>query len=96
MRDPYELTNAILSTNEQCNDCFLLHSTIPSQSDDEFLQIVNGNENSILEQPSSIEHCISADAQMRKEFARFLSERVLRTWRTCRGANLLEDQVFPF
>ena len=31
VRDPYELTNAILSTNEQYNDCFLLYSTIPSQ-----------------------------------------------------------------
>ena len=25
VRDPYELTNAILSTYEQYNDCFLLH-----------------------------------------------------------------------
>ena len=30
IRHPYELTNAILSTNELYNDCFLLHSTIPS------------------------------------------------------------------
>ena len=37
IRDAYELTNAILSTNERNNDCFLLHSTIPSQSHDEFL-----------------------------------------------------------
>ena len=44
-RDPYELTNAILLTNEQYNDCFPLHSTIPSQLPDEFLQIVYGNEN---------------------------------------------------
>ena len=29
-RDPCELTNAILSTNQQYNDCFLLHSTVPS------------------------------------------------------------------
>ena len=36
IRDPYELTNAILSTNEQYNVYFLLHSTIPSQSHDEF------------------------------------------------------------
>ena len=36
VRDPYELINAILSTNEQYNDCSLLHSTIPSQSPDEF------------------------------------------------------------
>ena len=40
VRDPYELTNAILSTNEQYNDCLLLHSTFPSQLPDEFLQIV--------------------------------------------------------
>ena len=96
VRDPYELTNAILSTNEQYNDCFLLHSTIPSQLTDEFLQIVYGNENSILEQPNSIGHCISADAQMSKGFAQFLSERVPRLRRTCRRANLLKDQVFPF
>ena len=36
IRDPDELTNAILSTNEQYNDFFLLHSTIPSQLPDEF------------------------------------------------------------
>ena len=96
IRDPYELTNAIFSTNEQYNDCFLLHSTIPSQSQDEFLQIVYGNENSILKQPNSIGHCISADAQMSKGFAQFLSERIPRLRRTCRRANLLKDQVLPF
>ena len=32
IQDPYELTNAIPSTNEQYNDCFTLHSTIHSQS----------------------------------------------------------------
>ena len=95
-RDPYELTNAILLTNEQYNDCFLLHSTIPSQSHDEFLQIVYGNGKSILDQPNSIGHCISADAQMSKGFAQFLSERVPRLRRNCRRANLLRDQVFHF
>ena len=98
IRETYELTNAILSTNQQYNDCFLLHSTIPSQLPDEFLQIVYGSENSILEQPNSLGHCISADAQMSKGFAQFLSERVPRLRRTCtcRRANLLKDQVFPF
>ena len=94
--DPYELTKAILSTNEQYNDCFLLNSTIPSQLPDEFLQIVYGNENSILQQPNSIGHCISADAQMSKGFAQFLSERIPRLRRTFRRVNLLKDQVFPF
>ena len=96
VRDPYELTNAILSTNEQYNDCFLLNSTIPSQLPDEILQIVYGNENLVLEQPNTIWHCISADAQMSKGFAQFLSERVPRLRRTCTRANLLKDQVFPF
>ena len=96
IRDPYELTNSILLTNEQYNDCSLLHSTIPSQLPDEILQIVFGNENSILQQPNSIGHCISADAQESKGFAQFLSERVPPLRRTCRRANLLKDQVFPF
>ena len=89
IRDSYELTNAIFSPNEQYNDCFLLHSTIPSQLTDEFLQKVYGNENSSLEQPNSIGHCISADAQMSKEFTQFLSERVPRLRRTHRRANFL-------
>ena len=93
--DPYELTNAILSINEQYNDCFLLHLTTPSQLPDEFLQVVYGKENSILEQPNSTGHCICADAQMSEGFAQFLSERVPRLKRTCRRANLLKDQVFP-
>ena len=96
IRDPYELTNAILSTNDRYNDYFLLHSTIPSQLPDEFLQIVYGNENSILQQPNSIGHCISADAQMSKGFAQFLSERVPRLRRTCRQTNLFKDQFIPF
>ena len=94
IHDPYELTNAILSTNERYNDCFLLHSTVPSQLPDEFLQIVYGNENSFLQQPNSIGHFISAEAQTSKEFAQFLSERVPRLRRTCRRANLFKDQVF--
>ena len=64
--DPYELTNAMFSLDEQYNDCFLLHSTFPSQSHDESLQKVYGNENSILEQPNSFGHCIDADNQMSK------------------------------
>ena len=94
--DPYELTNAFLSTNEQFNDRFLLHSTIPSQSRDEFLQIVYENKNSILDQPNSIGQCISAEAQMSKGFAQSSSERVPRLSRTCRRANFFTDQVFPF
>ena len=96
IRDPYELTKAFHLTNEQHKDCFFLQATILSQLPDEFLQLVYGNENSILEQPNSIRHCISTDAQMSKRFAQFLSERVPRSRRTCRRTNFLRDQVFPF
>ena len=51
IRSPYDLTNAIIATDERYNDSFLLHSTIPVQSGDEFLQIVYGNENSLFNNP---------------------------------------------
>ena len=63
IRNPYELTNAIISTDERNNDCFLLHSTVPAQSSNEFLQIIYGTEDSNLQQPKSIGHCIPADAR---------------------------------
>ena len=81
---------------DRYNDCFLLHSTIPSQSGDEFLQIVYGNENSIIQQPISIGHCISADAKMSKGFADFLSHKLPGLRPTCKKAKLFVGQVFPF
>ena len=75
IRSPYELTKAIISTDERYNDCFLLHSTVPAQGSDEFLQIIYVTEDSILQQPNSVGHCLSADARMSKDFADFLSHR---------------------
>ena len=48
IRNPYELTNAIMTTDDKYNDCFLLHSTIPEQSPDDCLQIIHGTEDSIF------------------------------------------------
>ena len=96
IRSPYELSNAIISTDDRYNDCFLLHSSVPAQSSDEFLQIIYGTENSILQQPNSIGHCISADARMSKGFADFLSHRIPSLKSTCRKAKLSMGQVFPF
>ena len=76
IRSPYELTNAIISTDERYNDCFLLHAAVPAQNSYDFLQIIYGTEDSILQQPNSIGHCISADARMGKGFADFLSHRI--------------------
>ena len=96
IRSPYELTNAIISTDERYNDCFLLHSTVPAQSSDDFLKIIYGTEDSILQQPNSIGHCISADARMSKGFADILSNKISGLRSTCRKAKLFMGQVFPF
>ena len=96
IRSPYELTNAIISTDERYNVCFFLHSTVPAQNSDDSLQIIYGTEDSILQQPNSIGHCISADARMSKGFADFLSHRIPGLRSTCRKAKLFMGQVFPF
>ena len=96
IRSPYELTNAIIPTDKRHNDCFLLHSTVPSQSSDDFLQIIYGSEDSIIRQPNSMGHCISADARMSKGFADFLSHRVCGLRSTCRKARLFMGKVYPF
>ena len=96
IRSPYELTNAIIATDERYNDCFLLQSTIPAQSSDEFLQIVYGTETSIIQQSNSIGHCISADAKMSRGFADFLSHHIPGLRPTCKKARLSKGQVFPF
>ena len=96
IRNPYELTNAILTTDGKYNDCFLLHSTIPALSPDDCLQIIHGTEDSILQQPHSIGHCISADAKISKGFAELLSQQVPGLRDTCRRTKLLTGQTFPF
>ena len=88
IRSPYELTNAIVSTDERYKDCFLLHSTVPAQSSEDFLQIFYRTRDSIFNQPISIGRCISADARMSKGFADFLFQRIPSLRTTCRKARL--------
>ena len=89
---PYELTNAIMSTDERYNDCFVLHSTVPAQSSDDFPQIIFGTKDSILQQPNPIGHCIYADARMIKGFADFLSHRISGLRSTCRKQDFWWDK----
>ena len=96
LRTPYGLTNAIISTAERYNDCFLLRSTVSAQSSGECLQIIYGTEGSILQQPSSTGHCIFADARMNKSFADFLSYRISVLRSTWRKAKIFMGQVYPF
>ena len=96
IRNPYKLANAIITTDDKYNDCFLLHSTIPAQSQDDCLQIIHITKGSKLQQPHSIGHCISADAKMSKGFVELLSQRILGLRDTCRQTKLLTGQAFPF
>ena len=96
IRSPYELTNAIITTDDKCNDCFILHSTITAQSPDDSLQLIHGTEGSTLQQPHSIGHCISTDAKISKGFAELLSQRIPGLRDTCRWTKLLTGQAFPF
>ena len=96
IRSPYELANTITSTDERYNDCFLLHSTVPAQSSDEFLKIIYATEDSVLQQPNSIGHCISADVRMSEGFADFLSHRIPGLRSTCRKTRLFMGQVYSF
>ena len=96
IRSLYELTNAIISTDERYNDCLFLHSTVPAQSSDDFLQLIYGNKDSITQQPKLIGHCISADARMGKVFADFLSHRIPGLRSTRRKAKLFMGASLPF
>ena len=96
IQSPYELTNAIITTDERYNDCFLLHSTVPAQSSDRFLQNIYGTLDSILQQPNSIGLRISADARMSKGSADFISDRIPGLRSTCRKAKHFMGQDFPF
>ena len=96
IRSPYELTNAIISTDEGYNYCFLVHSTVPAQSSDGFLHIIYGTEDSILQQTNSIGHCIPAHARLTEGFADFLSHRIPGLRSTCRKAKIFMGQIFPF
>ena len=96
IQSPYEITKAIISTDERYNACFLLHSTVPTQCSDGSLQIIYATEASIFQQPDSIGHCFSADARMSNGFADFLSHRIPGLRPTCRNAKLFMGQVFLF
>ena len=96
IRNPYELTNAKITTDDKYNDCFHLHSTIPAQSPNDCPQIIHGTEDSILQQPHSIGHCISADAKMSNGFAELLSQQIPGLRDTCRPTKLLTGQTFRF
>ena len=71
------MVNSILTENDQYNECFLLHSTVPCEYDlQDKIQILNGNDETIFQANTAIAHCVSADAKMSKGFAETICCRV--------------------
>ena len=95
IRNPHELTNAKKITDKKYIDCFRLHSTVPAQSVDDCLQINHGTEDSILQQPHPIGHCIPADAKMSKGFVEFFLQQIPGLRDACRQTILSTGQTFP-
>ena len=62
IKDCVQMVNSILTENDQYNECFLLHSTVPYQPN--------------LQANTTIALCISADAGMSKGFAETICRRV--------------------
>ena len=50
-RSPYDWMSAITSTAKRCNDCSSVNLTVLTQSGDEILQIIYGNEGSFFNSP---------------------------------------------
>ena len=77
IRDCVRMVNSILTLNDQYNECFLLHSTVPCEPDlQDKIQILNGNDETIFPANTAIAHCISADAKMSKGFAETICRKV--------------------
>ena len=77
MKDCVQMVISILSENDQYNECFLLHSTVPCEPDmQDKIQILNGNDETLFQDNTAIVHCISADAKMSEGFAETICRRV--------------------
>ena len=90
---PYELTSATISTDERYKDCFLQHSTVPAKSIAVFLQIIHGTEDSILQPPKSLGHCISTHVRMSKSKADFLTQIIPAFNSSCPKAKFFMVQI---
>ena len=88
IRNSYELTNAVITTWDNFDDRFLLHSTIPAHSPGQCQQIIHGTEESILKQPYSFRICISADAKLSHRLAELLLRQFSGLQATCRRTKL--------
>ena len=91
------MVNSIITENDQDNECFFFHSTVPCEPDLQGkIQILNGNDETIFQANSASAHCISADAKMSKRFAETICRRVNGLQEFCRKAKITIGSVLPY
>ena len=97
IKDCVQIVNSILTENDQYNECFLLHSTVPCEpvSQDK-IQILNGTDETIFQVNTAIAHCISAVAKMSKGFAETICRRVSGLQEYCRRAKTTIGSALPY
>ena len=97
IRDCVQMVNSILAENNQYNESFLLHSTVPCEPDlQDKMQILNGNDEIIFQANTAIAHCISADAKMSKGFAETICRRVNGLQEYCRKTKPIVGSIIPY
>ena len=97
IKDCVKMVDCILSENDQYNECFLLHSTLPHEPDfRDGIRIINGNDDTIFENQTAKAHCISADAKMRKGFAETISNHISGLQEYCYKSKAFVGSVIPF
>ena len=97
IKDCVQMVNSILTEDDQYNECFLLHSTVPCEPDlQDKIQILNGNEETIFQADTAIAHCISADAKMSKGFAETICRRVIVLQEYYRRAKTTIGSALPY
>ena len=90
------MVNSILTENDQYNEIFLLHSTVPCESDlQDKIQILNGNDETTSQANTAIAHCISADAKMSKGFAEIICHKVNGLQEYCRKTKPSVGPIIP-
>ena len=97
IKDCVKMVDCILSENDQYNECFLLHSTLPHEPDfRDGIRIINGNDDTIFENQTAIAHCISADANMSKGFAETIRNHINGLQEYCYKSKAFVGSVIPF
>ena len=91
------MVKSILTENDQYNECFLLHCTVPCEPDlQDKIQILNGNEKTIFQANTAIAHRISANAKMSKRFAETICRRANGLLEFCRRAKTTISSTLPY